>query len=79
MKRLDRTHEAALQLSWALNFSRSGTNSQLREEIDQAYHNQNTSDSGNDESDVYILPVDDPTSDEEEREDNESDSSVRMD
>ena len=37
LKRLNRSHEAVLQFSWALDFSQTGSNSQLREEIDQAY------------------------------------------
>lgn len=53
LKRLNRTHEAALQFSWALDFTCSGQNSQLREEIDQTYHNQNSLDC-RDDSDGFL-------------------------
>ena len=32
-----------LHFNWALEFGRSGPSSQLREEIDQAYHHQDSS------------------------------------
>ena len=32
-----------LQFSWALDFSRSGSNSHVREAIDRAYHSHHTS------------------------------------
>ena len=43
LNKLGRSHEAILQFSWALDFSRSGANSRVREEIDRAYHSHNTS------------------------------------
>ena len=67
LKRLNRTHEAALQFSWALDFTCSGQNSQLREEIDQTYHNQNSLDR-RDDSDGF-LELDDSQEEEEEEED----------
>ncbi len=61
LKRLNRTHEASLQFSWALDFSRSGCpNNQLREEIDHAYHNQNDSDIRGDSGDAdFLIPEED--------------------
>ena len=62
-----------MQFSWALDFSRSGSSSQLREEIDQAYHNQNTLDITGDGADDF-LPLDDPSVDGDEE-----DGSMGMD
>lgn len=67
LKRLNRTHEAALQFSWALDFSCSGQNSQLREEIDQTYHNQNSRDL-RDDSDADFLVLSDSQEEEGEGE-----------
>ncbi|CAI8035893.1 Cell division cycle protein 27 homolog, partial [Geodia barretti] len=37
LKKLKRPHEAVLNFSWALDFSRHGTNSHIREEVDEMY------------------------------------------
>lgn len=83
LKKLNRDHEACLQFSWALDFSRSGSSSQLREEIDQAYHNQNSLDLGSD-ADTGFLPLGEPSIEGgegsfEEGELGESDGSMRSD
>lgn len=54
LKKLNRPHEAVLQFSWALDFSRSGTSSHIREEVDQAYNPQDTLNGEEDES--YFVP-----------------------
>lgn len=40
LKKMNRLHEAVLQFSWALDFSRSGASRHIREEVDQAYNLQ---------------------------------------
>lgn len=37
LKKLKRPHEAVLNFSWALDFSRHGGNSHIREEVDEMY------------------------------------------
>ena len=85
LKRLNRTHEASLQFSWALDLSRSGCPSnQLREEIDHAYHNQNALDVHGESADAdFLIPedreevggVDDFVVPEEEKEESEESES----
>ena len=63
-------------MSWALDFSRSGSSSQLREEIDQAYHNQNNLDLASGADD--FLPLDDPSV-EEDNDPEDEDNSMGVD
>ncbi len=64
LKKLNRPHEAVLQFSWALDFNRSSGNTQIREEIDQVYHPQDTS-ALEQSNDSDFIPHSDPVSDNE--------------
>ena len=74
---MGRNHEASLQFSWALDFSRSGSSSQLREEIDQAYHNQNSLDLASGADD--FLPLDDPSIEDGDPQEEEEEGSMGVD
>lgn len=70
--------EAVLQFNWALEYGRNGPSNQIREEIDQAYHNQNSSDLRND-SDVDFHVLSDSQNEEgfEAVEEDDDDDSMR--
>ena len=70
---MNRLHEAVLQFSWALDFSRSGASRHIREEVDQAYNLQDTL-TGDDDS--YFVPHYDSEEEEEEEEEGEEEEGI---
>lgn len=59
LKSLNRSHEAVLQFSWALDFSRSVPSSHIREQIDQVYH-EHTAHSVEQVEESDFVPYPDP-------------------
>jgi tetratricopeptide (TPR) repeat protein len=53
LKKLKRPHEAVLNFSWALDFSRHGGNSHIREEVDEMYQ-VSEGEGGNGGEDFFI-------------------------
>lgn len=67
LKKLKRPHEAVLNLSWALDFSRSGGSCHIREEVDQLYQ-MNSREEAGEADDLFTVHSDTEEEGEEEEE-----------